>query len=630
MRDELLHLYERELGYLRRSGAEFARQYPKVAGRLLLEPTKCDDPHVERILEGFAFLAARIHLRIQDDFSEFSEGLLNVVYPQFVRPIPSLSIAEFQLDPEQGRLTAGFEVPAGTQLYTRPAGGATCRFRTCYDTTLWPIDVTSAKWLSPHELLPPVRAPEAVAALRVELACAADMTFDALEIDSLRLHIRAEPTLASTLYEVLCNNCTRILARTPGRAGEAREPASLRGDALRPVGFAEEEGLLPVPRRAFVGYRLLQEYFAFPDKFYFLDLGGFDETRVACPGNRLELVFLVSAFERRDRAAQLESGVARDTLRLGCTPVVNLFPRTSEPILLTHRTPEYRIVPDARRRASTGIYSVEEVMATSPGSEEVLKIEPFRSFRHAGRGAGGSIASGGNGAPAGHGESGMYWTALRRHSGWSQGQDAEIHLSFTDLSARVVHPEAEQATARLLCHNRDLPARLPFGNPKGDFEMPGGGPIRSITALQKPTEPIYPPLGRPQLWRLLSQLSLNYVSLTERNGETLRELLRLHNPGTSPAADRQIRGILSVTGEPCYGRVESEHGLAFARGHRVEIAFDEEEFAGAGVYLLASILERFLGMSVSLNSFCVLAARTRQRKEMLKQWRPRSGYKVLL
>lgn len=614
MRDELLYLYERELAYLRRTGEAFARQYPKVAGRLLLEPTKCDDPHVERLLEGFAFLAARVHLRIQDDFSEFSEGLLDVVYPQFTRPVPSMTTAQFRLDPEQGKLTTGFSVPAGTQLYTRPTGGVACQFRTCYDTLLWPIEVASAKWLSPHELSPPVRAPDAVAALRMELHCAPDVTFGALEMDRFRFHLRAESALAATLYELLSNNCIGILARAPGGAARDAEPHALPAGALRPVGFAEDEGLLPTPRRAFVGYRLLQEYFSYPDKFFYFDVEGFAEARAACPGDRLELVFLISRFERPDRLAQLEAGVTTDTIRLGCTPAVNLFERTSEPMLLTHRTPEYAVVPDARRRASTGVYSVEQVTATSPGSEEVLQIEPFHSFRHGGT----------NGGP------GLYWTARRRPAAWRRGDEPEIHLSFVDLSSRVVHPDAEQATARLLCHNGDLPSRLPLGNPKGDFEMPGGGPIRSITALQKPTEPIHPPLGRPQLWRLLSHLSLNYVSLIEGGGEALRELLRLHNPGDAPAADRQIRGIVSVRGEPCYARVRGEHGLTFARGHRVEVEFDEEEFAGGGVYLLATVLERFMGMSVSLNSFSILAARTRQRKEMLREWPPRSGWKALL
>ena len=199
MRDDLLYYYERELAFLRRTGAEFGRRYPKVAARLQLEANKCDDPHVERLLEGFAFLAARVHLRIDDDFPEFSEALLNVVYPHYTRPIPSLSLVQFVLDPEQGKLTTGLRIPKDTDLYSRPVAGTPCRFRTCYETTLWPVTIAAAKWVTPHELKPAVRAQDAVAALRLELACLPDVTFEQLELETLRLHISADANLASTL-----------------------------------------------------------------------------------------------------------------------------------------------------------------------------------------------------------------------------------------------------------------------------------------------------------------------------------------------------------------------------------------------------------------------------------------------
>jgi type VI secretion system protein ImpG len=613
MRDELYERYEDELRFLRRTGAEFAKHYPKIAGRLLLEPTKCDDPHVERLLEGFAFLAARVHLRIEDDFPEFSEAILELAYPHYTRPIPSMSLVEFHLDPAQGKLTTGYHIPREKELYSRNVEGTACRFRTCYDTTLWPVRIASAKWLSPHELSPPVRAADAVAALRVELQCATDIDFANLEMDRLRLHVRADPSLATTLYELLCNNCVRILARDPSAPGKG-EPAVLPATAIRPVGFDADEGILPLPRRAFVGYRLLQEYFTFPDKFFFLDIEQFDRVRAACPGSRAELIFLISSFERADRRAVLEQGVTRDTLRLGCTPVVNLFERESEPVQMNQRRQEYLLVPDARRRKWTGIFSVESVKATSPGTKEVIQIAPFHSFKH--------VVDQSN--PS------MFWVARRRPSGWRQDRSSDIWLSFVDLSSRTVYPEADTASAKVLCHNADLPSLLPFGDAAGDFEMQGGGPVKRIVALVKPTEPVHPPLGKPKLWKLISQLSLNYMSLQEGGAQTLRELLRLHDFAESPAATRQIQGVLSVKGTPVYARIDGEQGMTFARGHRVEIEFDEEEYAGGGVYLMASVLERFLGLYVSLNSFCILAARTRQRKELVREWAPRSGWKALI
>ena len=616
MRDELYELYERELRYLRHTGAEFAREYPQIARRLLLEPTKCDDPHIERLLEGFAFLAARVHLRIEDDFPEFSEAILDLAYPQYTRPIPSMSLVEFTLDPAQGKLTTGYHIARNKELeYSRSVEGTRCKFRTCYDTTLWPVKIASAKWLSPHELSLPRAESDAAAALRVELECAPDINFATLELDRLRLYLHADLPMTATLYELLCNNCVRILLRDPAGPRKTELPR-LERTAIRPVGFGEDEGMLPQPRRAFNGYRLLQEYFTFPWKFFFLDIEQFDLVRAACPGSRAELIFLISSFERSDRSAILERGVTSDTLRLGCTPVVNLFSKSSEPMLLNQRRQDYLVIPDARRRKHTGVFSVESAALVSRSSKDVIPIAPFHSFKHL----------------SDQSRPGMYWVARRRPAGWREDRGSDVWLSFVDLSARTVYPDADAVTAGLLCHNGELPSLLAYRNSGGDFDMSGGGPIKRITALhEKPTVPVHPPLGKPKLWKLISQLSLNYMSLQEGGVETLRELLRLHDFMGDSSAQRHIEGVLSVTGNPVYARIDGEHGMTFARGHRVEIEFDEEKYAGGGgVYLMASVLERFLGLYVSLNSFCILAARTRQRKELLREWAPRSGWKALV
>lgn len=613
MRDDLLYYYERELTFLRGMGAEFAAAYPKVASRLLLEPSKCEDPHVERLLEAFAFLAARVHLKIDDDFPEISEALLDVVYPQYIRPIPSMSLVEFQLDPEQGKLTTGLPIPRGSQLYSKLVGGVPCKFKTCYDTTLWPVTVHGVQWLTPDQLRPPVRAGEAVAALRLQLHCLPDVRFDALGLETLRLHLSGEGGISFTLYELLCNNCTGILVRDT-TAGGAQRPVVLPPTALQPVGFGDDEGLLPSPRRAFIGYRLLQEYFTFPEKFLFLDLSGFDAVRAAGFGTSVDVIFLISPFERGDRRPLLEAGVSAKSIRLGCTPVVNLFPQTSEPILLTQQRHEYEVVPDARRRLSTETFSVDEVVGITPGEAEPLHFEPLYSYRHG----------------TGRSRQELFWCAHRRPTGWRSDGGTTVFLSFADLSHRLAHPRADAMTVRLTCFNGDLPSRLPFGDDAGDFELEGGGPLRKIVALVRPTDVIQPPLGKSQLWRLVSQLSLNYLSIVDGGVEALREMLRLHNMANTTAGEKQIQAVLSVRSSATVSRVVSEHGLSFARGRRVEIDFDEEQFVGGGVYLFASVLERFLGLYASVNSFCVLSARTQQRKERLREWPPRAGSTVLL
>ena len=254
-----------------------------------------------------------------------------------------------------------------------------------------------------------------MAALRVELECAPGVTFADLDIERLRLHLSAEPNLASTLYEVLCNNCVEILVRDAS-PGSQRSPVVLPPSALEPVGFAEDEGMLPLNRRAFIGYRLLQEYFTFPDKFFFLDLKGLDRAAAAEFGGRVEIVFLINQFQRPERRQMLEAGVSREVIRLGATPIVNLFSQTAEPILLMQQQPEYLVVPDASRRRSTSIYSVDDVVGITPGAPEPLRFEPLYSYRHGMEGA----------------NPRLFWRASRRPAHWRLDEDTDVHLSFVD------------------------------------------------------------------------------------------------------------------------------------------------------------------------------------------------------
>ena len=621
VREDLLHYYERELAYVRRMGAEFAQRYPKIASRLQLEPTKCEDPHVERLIEAFAFLAARVHLKIDDEFPEVTESILNIVYPHYVRPIPSMSIAEMRVDVEQGVPPTGFKVPRGTALYSRPVDGVPCKFRTCYDTVLWPFTVTSAQWLTPDRLKPAVRLGDAIAALRIELRCLPGVTFSQLDLRTLRVFLSGESNLVYPLYELLASNRRDLIIRETGVV----KPKSITidADALQPAGFGADEGMLPYPGRSFQAYRLLQEYFAFPEKYLFLDLSGLEALRTAGVGSAIEIIVPIGAFERSEWRQMLEAGVNETTIRLGCTPIVNLFPQVAEPLLLTQRRHEYTLVPDAHRRVTTEIFSIDDVVAMDPDSGETQRFEPLYSHRHAANG------------------SGAFWLANRRFSGWRSDVGTDISLSFVDLSGRVVYPEFEVVTARLTCFNSDLPNRLPFGNERGDFELDRGGPVRAIVALVKPTRVVQPPLGSPQIWRLVSQLSLNYLSLTDtdsapgengagRGTEALREVLRLHDFSGEPAVRRQIEGVLAVRSEPAFARIATEHGLSFARGRRVELELDEEQFTGAGAYLFASVLEHFFGLYASINSFSTLNARSRQRKGGIHEWPARAGWKPLL
>ena len=613
MSNELYEYYERELEYLRRSGADFAQRYPRVAARLALEPSKCDDPHVERLLEGFAFLAARVHLRLDDDYPELCEALLNVVQPQFVRPIPSLTVVAFELDPAQGKQTAGRHIPAGSSILSRPMNNVACKFRTCYDTVLWPLTVSAAQWTSPDRLRPSVRAADASGAIRIELRCLPDVSFTAMNLDTLRLHLSGSSPLVSALYEVIANNTVRVLLRdlTPG---SKRPPIELPASAIRPVVFGPEEGLLPSSDRTFAGYRLLTEYFAFPDKFSFFDITGLEALRTAGFGTAAEIVLLTSPFELPERRQALETGVTAATFRLGCTPAINLFRQASEPIALTQKRYEHVVVADARRRLETEVFSIDDVRVRTGGGVETVAVEPFYSLRH-GRAAGAR---------------GPYWVARRRETPWRSDRGTEVLLSFMDAHGQFRHPDSDTVTCGLTCFNSDLPALLPFGDARGDFTIEGGGPFERISALVRPTAVVQPALGRGLMSRLVSQLSLNFLSLVDGGPDPLREVLRLHCFAPTESNLRQIGSIERVTSTPTHARVMKHFGMGIARGHRVEIDFDEEQFAGTSLYLFASVIERFLAMSASLNSFVQLVGRSTRRRRALREWTPRSGWKTLL
>ncbi|HKD92272.1 MAG TPA: type VI secretion system baseplate subunit TssF [Terriglobales bacterium] len=612
MREELLTYYEEELTYLRRMGAEFARKYPKIASRLQLEPERCEDPHVERLLEGFALLAARVHLKIDDDFPQITNALLATVYPHFLRPIPSMSIAELALDPEQGKPSTGTPVPRGTLLYSREVEGVPCKFRTCYDVTLWPLNVLEANWTTPDRLSPPVRVADTVGVVRLVLRCNPDVTFDKLGARSLRFYLNGETNLVHTLYELLCNNCTQIMVRDLSQRGKA--PLLLDASRLIPAGFGENEGMLPFSRRSFQGYQLLQEYFLFPEKFFFLDLHGMDEIGAAGFKDHVEVLFLISRFERQDRSQLLEVGLSSASFRLGCTPIINLFPQTAEPILLDKKSFQYPVVPDVRRQHVMEVFSLEEVLATRAETQEIEKYEPFFSYHDA----------------SSRDKNRVYWHATRRSSGFRNDERTELDLWFADQSGKPIQPQADVITLRCTCSNYTLPSRLPFGNPAGDFQLEGASAIRKIVCLRKPTDTVRPPSEQDAFWRLTSHLSLNYLSLVNEGKDALKQLLQTYNFSNSIYVHNQISGITDLRSKRHFARLASEGGIITARGTRVEMQLDEEQFVGGGVFLFAAILERFLGMYVSMNSFTQLVATTQQRKEVLREWPPRAGQSILI
>lgn len=611
MHEELLPYYHRELAFIRRLGADFAATYPKIAARLRLDSRsgETEDPHVERLLEGFAYLNARIRHKLEDDFPEIAEAMLGVLYPHYLAPIPSMAMVGLQLDRGQGELTAGYALPAGTPLEADAPDGVPCRFRTVYPVTLWPIEVVAAELRGPPFTPPPPGdAARAQALLRIELrAVSGSVSISQLEVSALRFFLKGQGQHVFPLYELLLRHVVSVVVADSARDPE---PARLGPECLQPVGFERDEGALPYPPRSFLGYRLLTEFFAFPQKFLFVELTGLERALRQRKGRSVELRLYL------DRpAAELEPHVTPDTFRLGATPIVNLFSQRAEPIALTHTDAEYRVVPDARHPGAYEIYSIDRVTATSPHNQQV-EYQPFYSFKHAAEREGQK----------------RFWHAVRRPAGSAGGQPAsDIYLILVDLGFSPAAPEQWTLDVETTCLDGDRPRHVLAGEGRSALRLTQGAPIARIECLAEPTRVLRPAARRGVLWRLISHLALNHLSLAEDNREgaaALREILALYDFADSPETQSMIQGLGGVRTRRVVGRSRGPRG-GVCRGLEVTVELDEARFVGSGMYLFASVLERFLGLYASINSFSKLVV-TSRKGESLWQWPPRAGETLLL
>ncbi|PYS51607.1 MAG: type VI secretion system baseplate subunit TssF [Acidobacteria bacterium] len=497
-REELLQFYRDELSYLRRMGREFKSQYAKLASRLEISDNECSDPHVERLIQSFAFLTARLQLNLRDEFPEITTALLGTLYPQLINPIPAMGIARFQLDPAHGKTTTGNLIPRATPLFYDTPQKLTCRFRTCYPVTMWPIEVTAAGLEDPGQINFLSTETNVAAVLRLELQCQQG-TFKELELKSLRFFLNGDSITVNTLYELLFTRLRKIALR-PEDTGK---PKYLPLDSIKPVGFSAQEEVLPYPPNAHPAYRLLQEYFSFPAKYHFFDLQNLREHGT---GKKLEIFFLFDQVPSRNPA------ISPETFSLGCTPVINLFHKTTEPIRLDHKSFEYPLIPDKRRESTTEIHSILSVSASADPLKSAERLEPFYSYNHYMDGS----------------KHRAFWHATRRNSNRKEVSGTEMFLSFLDLNFRPTDPPVQTVYAHTLCTNRELTIMMPEN---AKLQLEEKLLEYDITLLGRPSLPHPPLLGGPTVWRLISQLSLNHLSLSEGSDSlnALREILGLYS-----------------------------------------------------------------------------------------------------
>ena len=587
---DFLARYYEELTYLRSSGQVFARQHPKLAERLELDREGSADPHVERLLESFALLTSRLQRRFDGEFPEFTSALLTLLYPNLSNPVPPMTIAQIMPDGARAaQLLEGYRIPAHTQMFAQTSDGLTCRFRSEYPVDLWPLKVTNAGFAAKTAFDFLDNDTQTLSVLRLRVApMDAKVALPDIKVKQLRFHLNGPQHVTAQLYELLFENCRGVVLYCPATEKHVSLPVS----ALTRAGFGEHEGVIPDAPESHPAYRLLQEYFWLPEKFLFFDLAGLERN----PSRKeIEILFLLDAPPRPRLL------VTAETFALGCTPVVNLFPRTSEPIRLDETRTEYRVIPDARRERTTEVHSILSVSSSSNPAEKARELRPLY-------GAVGTTTS-----------QDAFWHSRRIATERLDSSGTDVHLSFVDLAFNPSQPPSLVVFAHLLCTNRELAMQVSEGTLLQTEEP---APIQIIRCLRKPTAPGYPPLGGASRWALISSLRLNYLSLTEGKASlsALRRILELYSFSNSSSVTQQMEGLTDVSVRKVMRRMSHDihdAGLpreavwqSFRRGYEVKLQLNRNAYPGGSPLLFTSVLREFLQLYAPINSFVELKTST--------------------
>jgi len=621
MDPRLLRYYNQELQHVRETGAEFASAYPKIAGRLGMDGMECADPYVERLLEGFAFLSARVQMKMDAQHPVFTQHLLRMLYPQYLAPVPSMTVVEMSPDSGESLPGEGHLVPRGTALRSQIGFGerTACEYRTAHPVNLLPLSLDEARYLSSPAAIaaaglgvPPGSSPRA--ALRLRFKLAAGVQLDALSFDELPVFFAGAGDLASLLYE-------QVLGNGMGFSVVAGDSVRHTGQAgIEPRGFTDAEALLPVSDRSFSGYRLLQEYFACPQRFQFAAFTGLRRLLPRSSATTFDIVVWL------DRAvARLEKAVDASYLRLFCTPAINLFPRRSDRIHLRDGAAEYHVLADRTRPMDFEVYDVEDVQGFGDSQEPEQSFFPFY---------------GGN-ARTWHQPASAFYTLRREPRVASQRQrrdgprssyvGGEVFLSLVDGREAPYPSSLRQLGMRLLCSNRDLPLHMPVGKGSTDLMLDTDAPVRSIRCVAGPTRPRAAMAEGQAAWKLVSHLQLNYLSLLEHDdgAAALREMLMLYSDEYDAASRRLIEGLREVRSAPIVRRLPIAGPVTYGRGLEIRLTCEDQAFEGTGAFLFGSVMQNFFARYVSLNSFTETVLHTLERNEVAR-WTARSGTRPIL
>jgi type VI secretion system protein ImpG len=603
--DELFAQYERELVTMRQLCREYAERYPKVAAKLQLGGEVCDDPHVERLIQSVALLCARVSKRLDDSYPQFTEALLNLLFPHYLRPFPSCAIVRFlpTADGSTGK------VPRGTLLESAPVRGVHCRFQTAYDVAPAPVAIASVRFDA--VIRPPSSTwlpPGVSAAISIEFTSPVPVNAPA----PLRIYLDGDASFCAALRDALFMRTASAYVQTDADGTWTH----LAAIPITEVGFADDDALIPFDARSHRAYRILAEYFAFPEKFNFLDIDlAVLRARLSPDCSRFTLHLALADIPPGSDQARMLAGLSAQNLLSGCTPVVNLFRQPGVPIAYSQRTAEYAVLAHPAHPAAYEVVSVDRVHMVQQQGKDVAPIEfrPFYALRH--------------GESDGH--KGRYW--ILRHDDTlavtSPGHEKVIALVDTDGEPLAV--EQTTLSIDLTCTNRDLPCLLKCGSTDGDLSIPGAAQGARIRFLRRPTRPHRLANGQGVHWRLISHLTLNHHSLAREGAEGLREMLALYDLTGSAVSRRQIAGVVGLEHVETTAWIKHRRGSSLAHGTEVRLTIEEEAFVGAGLHLFVQVIDQFFALYVQMNSFIELVILSHQSGEELFRCKPRSGSMTL-
>ncbi len=617
MDPRLLRYYNQELRYLREMGAEFAKEFPKIASRLAMDTMEVSDPYIERLLEGCAFLAARVQLKQDAEFPKLSHRLLEMLYPNLLAPLPSMVVAKIDPIRNDPNLLKGPRIARDTPLIaTTPAHTRTrCEFRTAQELQLTPLSTESAEYflnLADLQLANYALPERPRCGVRVRLKLAEGMALAKLELSELRFFLGGQSDVALHLHELLTTSLVGVLVGAPGKPETRR---LLPADTMRPLGFDDADAVLPTQLRMMSGLRLLQEYFAFPPRFLFFDLTGLSSLLPALPGSEFELQFLFSR-----PGVDLDGVVESSNFSLHCVPAINLFEKRADRIAADDGHHEFHVVPDRTVPLDYEVYDVLAVSGFDDQGQERQFLPLFAPDHSA----------------SAH-QTAYYsvWREPRLQSEQSRREGprsgyigSEVFLSLVDPDDAPIPQTMRQLGVLARCTNRDLPLFVLAGTSVSPFTLAAGIPVAGVRAVAGPSRPFSALREGGVAWRLINLLSLNYLSLLDGSGQegaaALRDLLSRLPMGSEPTERRVIESIQKLTAQAIVRRHPVPGPIAFSRGLRIDVWIDELGHQGGSAVMFASVLHRFFTRHAAMNNFVEMVLHSLGRGELMR-WRPHLG-----